>query len=348
MPARSRSRSSADPAERPREEPGARPRVTEVDVLRGFALFGVVVVNTVGITGMPVPAPDADPGPVYWAYETLLHQRFFPIFSLLFGLSFGLFLDSVRDRTPNPRLLMLARLGFLIPIGALHRVFQPREVLLTYAVVGIAVLLPASFVPGRRVLLALGLAATGTAAATVGGSTLIPGFFLLGFALHRYGVENLQATPARRLAAAFLASLALATALNAWQVLAAAAPGSVLADSAGIMTASAYGTAVLLALRSRAGRLLRGLAPLGRTALTGYVGATFAIIAADRFVRLGASPDLLTAVALGTSVFLLALAFAHLWLRFARYGPLEWLWRCLTWWSPRPPRTRCQRFVSGL
>ncbi|MBE1531974.1 DUF418 domain-containing protein [Actinomadura algeriensis] len=342
MPSRSRTgeepaaRAREQPTARAREEPTARPRVAEVDVLRGFALFGVMIVNTVGITGMPTPAPDQDPGPVHWAYEVLLHQRFFPIFSLLFGVSFGLFLDSARPRTPYPRLLMLARLGFLIPIGALHRLLQPGEVLLTYAVVGIVVLLPASFVPGRRLLLALGLAAT-AAAVPVGGSALVPGLFLVGHALQRYGPANILDAPKVRLWAALLGSLALAVVLNAWQVVASAATTSTLATSASLATAACYTAAVAAAVRSRAGRPLRGLAPLGRTALTAYVGATFAIIAADRFVRLAASPDHLVAVAVGTGVFALALAFAHLWLRHARYGPLEWVWRCLTWWTPSPP-----------
>ncbi|MFV2177343.1 DUF418 domain-containing protein [Actinomadura sp. LOL_016] len=330
MPPRTRPTATGPDAVEPRE----RARVTEIDVLRGFALSGVMIVNTVGITGMPVPGPEEDPGAVYWAYETLLHQRFFPIFSLLFGLSFGLFLDAVRDRTPNPRLLMLARLGFLIPIGALHRLLQPGEVLLTYAVVGMVVLLPASFVPGWRVLLALGLAATGTAAATMGGSTLIPGFFLIGYAIQRYGPGKILDAPAVRLSAAFLTSLALAIALDTWQIVATAGPGSPLATVAGIATSATYMAAVPLALRSRAGRRpLRGLAPLGRMALTNYVGATFAIIAADRVVRPAASPDPLVAIAVGTGVFALGLAFSHLWLRHARYGPLEWAWRCLTWWK---------------
>lgn len=325
------SPAAADPAGTP---PAPRPRVTEVDVLRGFALSGVVIVNAAGITGTPLPDPAGSPGAGYWAFETLLHQRFFPIFSLLFGLSFGLFLDAVRHRTPHPRVLMLARLGFLIPIGALHRMLHPREVLLTYAVVGIAVLLPASFLPGWRTLLALGAVATGAAASTAGGSALVPGLFLVGYAIHRFGVGRILDAPAARMSAFLLFGLAVATALNAWQIAAAAGPGSALATWAGLATAAAYTTAVVRLSRTGAGRFLGGLAPLGRTALTTYVGATLAILAADRLVRPAVPPDLPAAVALGGVVFGLGLAFARLWLRRARYGPLEWVWRRLTWWGP--------------
>ncbi|RSN44445.1 DUF418 domain-containing protein [Actinomadura sp. WAC 06369] len=324
----------------PRSSPeaaGPRPRVAEVDVLRGFALSGVVIVNTVQLTGVPLPDPGDGRGPGYWAYETLLHQRFFPIFSLLFGVSFGLFLDAVRDRTPHPRVLMLARLGFLIPIGALHRMLHPREVLLTYAVVGIAVLLPASFLPGWRTLLALGLVAAGAAASTAGGSALVPGLFLVGYAVHRYGVGRILDAPAARVSAFLLCCAVLAAGLNAWQVAAAAGPGSAPATWAGLATAAVYAAAVVRLSRTRAARLLGGLVPPGRAALTVYVGATVAIVAADRAVRPAAPPDLPVAVAAGASVFCLGLAFSRLWLRRARHGPLEWVWRRLTWWGPVPP-----------
>lgn len=32
-------------------------------------------------------------------------------------------------------------------------------------------------------------------------------------------------------------------------------------------------------------------------------------------------------------VFLLQVVFSHIWLRFFRFGPMEWLWRALTYWT---------------
>ncbi|GAA4331383.1 putative membrane protein YeiB [Actinomadura luteofluorescens] len=308
-------------------------RLTEVDVLRGFALFGITLVNTVGITGMPTSGPDDGLG--HWAYETLLHQRFFPIFSFLFGLSFGLFLDGVQSQTHSPRLVMLARLGFLIPLGALHRLFQPREVLLTYAVVGLVVLLPASLIPGWRLILTLGGVAT-AAAAAVGGITLIPGLFLVGFGAARYGVEKLLGLSTGRIRNVLGVTGVLAVALNSLQIGKGVDSGSVPATVAGLATAAAYVAAVVLLMRTRIRRALGALAPLGRTALTGYLAATLLILAADRLLRIGDEPDYGMAFSTGAGVFLVELAFSWLWLRRARYGPFEWAWRCLTWWRIVP------------
>ncbi|WP_243711235.1 DUF418 domain-containing protein [Actinomadura sp. KC216] len=316
-----------------------RPRIVEVDVLRGFALFGISIVNTVGISGhagLGTPAAATSDGAAYWAYETLLHQRFFPIFSFLFGISFGLFLDAAREAERDPRLVMLARLGFLVPIGALHRLLQPDEVLLSYAVVGVVVLLPASFLAARYVLV---LGAAGVLAAVLvsgGGSVLIPGLFLLGYAAQRYGVEKLlDVLSGVRLGVALAIGFLCAVVLNFWQVSDGASGGARVAAVAGLATAAAYVMAILLLSRSRVRGALGALAPLGRMALSGYVGATLMIMAADDFVEVS---DHGTAVLLGTCVFLAELAFSSLWLRHARYGPLEWVWRSLTWWEVVPNR----------
>ncbi|MFI0486495.1 DUF418 domain-containing protein [Actinomadura sp. 9N215] len=322
---------------------GTRSRIVEVDVLRAVALFGISIVNTVGVSGMPTVEAGGDPGPAYWVYETFLHQRFFPIFSFLFGVSFGLFLDAAGERTNNPRLVMLARLGFLVPFGALHRLLQPDEVLLSYAVVGIVVLLPASFLSGRAVL---GLGAVALAAAvlvTGGGSMLIPGLFLLGYAVQRYGIEKVLSLPVRRVAVACVVGFLFAVVLNGWQVGSGSESGSRLAAVAGLVTAATYMAFIVLLLRSRARGALGVLAPLGRMALTGYVGATLMIVVAGRFMSLEEAPEYGAAVSLGVGVFVVELAFSSLWLRHARYGPLEWVWRCLTWWKVLPMRRRRDR-----
>ncbi|WP_147339346.1 DUF418 domain-containing protein [Actinomadura spongiicola] len=266
-----------------------------------------------------------------WVYETLLHQRFFPVFAFLFGVSFGLFLDVVRERTRHPRLVVLARLGFLVPFGAMHRVLQPDEVLLTYAVVGIGVLLPASFL-SRRFVLVIGVVAEIVAVlVTGGGSVLIPGLFLLGYGAERYGIGRLSSLSGRGLALGVGGVFLGAIVLNVWQI----GGGARLSAVAGLVTASAYVGAVLVLLRSRAWGVLLRLAPAGRMALTNYLGATVMVVAADHFLRLGTAAEVMV---LGVCVFVAEAAFSSWWLRHARYGPAEWVWRCLTWWRVVPNR----------
>jgi uncharacterized membrane protein YeiB len=326
------------------DEPSSA-RIIEIDAVRGMALFGICIVNTVQMTGVRTVAGSGHDNVAHWAYETALHQRFFPIFSFLFGLSFGIFLRAAGRRTSRPRLVMLARLGFLTLFGALHQLLQPGEVLLTYGVIGAAVLLPASFLDSR-VILILGAVLTAAGVAAGGGTVLIPGTFLLGLAVADIGIRDIVDSSTRRLALAVTGCCALAALLNTWQIWAEATSGSALAAGAGVITGAAYTLVLILLFRSRIRRALGGLALVGRMALTGYIGATLLIIAADRLMDIGPDSGYGVAVAVGGFIFAVEMAFSWAWLRYARYGPLEWIWRCVTWWELAPNRSRRKRVTS--
>jgi uncharacterized protein len=38
------------------------------------------------------------------------------------------------------------------------------------------------------------------------------------------------------------------------------------------------------------------------------------------------------------AVWILEICWSHIWLRYFRFGPLEWLWRSLTYWKKQPMR----------
>lgn len=327
------------PAAASAEQPQRQQRFAEIDIIRGFALFGISLVNTIQITNMPTPRTRHEQDLGYWLYETLLYQRFFPIFSLLFGVSFGIFLQKARGRTQYPRLTMMTRLGFLLLFGALDRLLQPDEVLLPYAVVGITVLLPASFLPMWPVLIA-GAGLTIGAAVLHGGVLLIPGTFLLGLGIQKWGVKRVLGLSGSTVLSLLAACSVVAVGLSSWQVLTKVSPNGTLAAFGGLVTASAYVLGVIALLRTRARRALYILAPTGRMALTCYVGAAVLIHAADHLTGLSASTNYWLAFAVGVGVFLVELAFSWLWLKHAVYGPLEWVWRCLTWWSIIPNSRR--------
>lgn len=95
---------------------------------------------------------------------------------------------------------------------------------------------------------------------------------------------------------------------------------------------------LLLANRPNYERPLRPLGWIGRMALTGYIlQATIIEFACAPYgLALKLSPiaePLATAAVFGTLV-----CFSKLWLTRFRYGPIEWAWRCLTYWKRLPLR----------
>jgi uncharacterized protein len=80
-------------------------------------------------------------------------------------------------------------------------------------------------------------------------------------------------------------------------------------------------------------RLLTFLAPVGRMALTNYLLQTVICVlifygyGLGQFGRFGARAATLLALA----IFLLQVLLSALWLKYFAYGPMEWIWRQLTY-----------------
>ncbi len=86
--------------------------------------------------------------------------------------------------------------------------------------------------------------------------------------------------------------------------------------------------------------VFRLLSAPGRMALTNYIGQTLAgvFIFYGIGLGLGTSLGLITIELTALLVFLLQVILSHIWLRRFRFGPLEWLWRVLTYGKLFPIR----------
>ena len=117
-------------------------RIEIIDVLRGFALTGILYAHMViWHTGAALP-PEvyskydsfAD-GVALGIFGALVFGKFFSVFSFLFGLSFYLHLRRKRSR-PGFTRIYLWRLFLLLIIGLLHHILWRGDILAIYAVLG--------------------------------------------------------------------------------------------------------------------------------------------------------------------------------------------------------------------
>ena len=72
--------------------------------------------------------------------------------------------------------------------------------------------------------------------------------------------------------------------------------------------------------------------PLGRMALTCYVTASFVMVPAGVLLDSRSTHDVIPGLIVAAAVLPLQWVFCRLWLSRFAYGPLEWAWRCVTWW----------------
>ncbi|UGQ46977.1 DUF418 domain-containing protein [Massilia endophytica] len=185
----------------------------------------------------------------------------------------------------------------------------------------------------------------------VGFATILIGMFLLGSWFVRSGImENTRAhLPLFRKLAMYALPLGIGMGLLGSLIAIRAVPGSGGADGyqfasgllmLGNLPASlGYVGLVIVMLHSQAFSKIRVLAPFGRMALTNYLMQS--LIASIVFFNWGfgnfgiSRPAQMGYV---VCVVVAQVAFSHFWLSQFRFGPMEWLWRAVTYWTIPPMR----------
>lgn len=132
-------------------------RIESIDVMRGVAILGILLVNAPTLNGPPIM--DA----VDFAFQTsifdrwyadvifaLAVQKFYPIFALLFGVSMSIFLSN------KPKKLFLRRQLGLLLLGLAHAALVWwGDILTVYAILGVLIL-PMSLLANDKILKIIG------------------------------------------------------------------------------------------------------------------------------------------------------------------------------------------------
>ncbi|MEO6254922.1 MAG: DUF418 domain-containing protein [Ferruginibacter sp.] len=117
-----------------------------LDVLRGFALLGIIFDNIFGFTGYGFFTQAHREALATWPADGLLglcelafiKGKFYSLFSLLFGIGFSIILIRNQQRRINPLKIFYRRLIILLMIGAAHLYFLwEGDILLLYALLGL-------------------------------------------------------------------------------------------------------------------------------------------------------------------------------------------------------------------
>ena len=385
-------------------------------MVRGFALFGVLLVNMYGFGADSIAWNSPADELAFAVTRVFFESKMWTLFSILFGFGFALQLQSAHARGFRILPAYLRRLGVLFVLGAAHALLFDGDILMLYAELGLALLIVRGLPTRKLLLLAMGLMlvfplarfasdqdqsqsarseeilnvsearseleqaqrthvyATGSLAEVMAdNANAIPAdpledlytpesgltvfaMFLLGFSLGRSGL--LRDIPGH---------VASITRMRIWGLglgLAAMAAERVLAATSGYavfreqqagpgvqfagdllftfgVTALALGyaaTIVLAAQTSRGRAALMPLAGVGRLALTVYLTQTLMFTTLfygygfGQVFRLG--PAAVTAWAV--VIFAVQVVVCQWWLRRFSFGPVEWLWRSLTYlkWQP--------------
>jgi uncharacterized protein len=180
-------------------------RIKIVDVLRGFALFGILFVN-MAIFSHPyqsilLPMDPATPWydqVAMWLIHFLGEGKFYSMFSLLFGLGLVLLMDRIEARGGRFLPIYVRRLLVLLLIGIVHAfLIWVGDILILYALIGFLLIpfrhaRPRTLIIWAIVLLAVPLLFTAAATALIELGRMVPegeAQINQAFALSRAGYE---------------------------------------------------------------------------------------------------------------------------------------------------------------
>lgn len=122
-------------------------RIAELDILRGFAILGIALVNIYFFAwpldvvinpewSRPVDRITA------WAVDFFVSGKFYTLFSLLFGIGFGIQIARLRERGLSVGRWFVRRMIVLLVFGILHvALLWYGDILSTYALLGLVLLL---------------------------------------------------------------------------------------------------------------------------------------------------------------------------------------------------------------
>lgn len=393
-------------------------RIAVVDVLRAYALFGIIITHSTQgyLAGQPPSADFMVFGPLDRSVLQLDHLltfgKFFTIFSFLFGLSFAIQLRNAAQKGVGFSGRFTWRLVVLALIAIVHSVFFTGDILIVYAILGL-LLIPFRNLKTRTLLIValllvfnipgvlLGVAQlslpppspeqmagraeltqqfaqaaqrafeikqSGTLAELArtnltdgmisklgfmiftGRLWITFGLFLLGMVAGR--LEIFKDTEAHRAFFRRLLWPACAVAV-ATTVVEIVHPSSFqMATALDLLSSFSFvvqqislsvfyvAAVTLLYWRQPAKGLLPALAPLGRMGLSTYLAQSVFGILLFYGLGLGMLGKLGVAAAVGAGIafFVLQILLARAWMSRFSLGPVEWLWRSLTYFTLRPSK----------
>jgi uncharacterized protein len=390
-------------------------RSAEVDIVRGFALFTVLLENMHLFGADSIAWRSATDRLSYAAMQFFVESKSWTLFAILFGWGFALQLE--RARTAGARILptYLRRLAALFALGAANALLFDGDILMLYAELGLGLLVVRRLPTRGLLVLAVALLlafplvrlvsfeerprlavaeeireaqaelesarsshvyAVGTLAevasdnadaipadpledvATPESALAVFAMFLLGVSIGRSGVLRDIPGNAAPLARVRKWGLGLGFgAMAAKQVLATTAgytafgtqhagpvvqlAGDLLFAYGTTALALGYAAALLLAAQTRRGRAVLGpLADVGRMSLSVYLTQTLMFTTLFYGYGFGQAFRLGPAAVTGWAAifFAVQVVACRWWSRRFRFGPMEWLWRSLTYLAWQPMR----------
>ncbi|MCD8177801.1 MAG: DUF418 domain-containing protein [Tannerellaceae bacterium] len=335
----------------------------------------------------------------------LFAGKAYAIFSLLFGLSFFMQMESEAGKGNDFRLRFIWRLTILLALGYLNGLIYMGEFFVVYAFLGIVLIplykVPTKYLVAACIILFLQIPAIISFISFINGSTpnettplvaymdslyveaaevftkgsfadviaynswkgqfskllwvftaarypQLIGLFIAGILIGRSGIYKSEERMVKYSRKVLPYSIGVFTLFYAIVYLLPVIGIEGYALRAGTTLFKSYGNLgmmmmyvtglTLLYYQTKSRYLLDRLAPVGRMSVTNYMAQS--LIGVPLFYGFGANLAIeftfLQCLGVGLVIYVIQIEYSNWWMKRFYYGPVEWLWRVLTWFRPVP------------
>lgn len=326
-----------------------RKRIDLLDYLRGFALMGIILVNVIPLLSATPPV-HGTLNAAYWRFLYLFVEgRFYTIFTFLFGVGFYIFISRANANGKNGYALFLRRILALFIFGLIHVQFQQGEALTVYAICGLFIL---PFYKANRIVnLVFGVIMLVVLSIFSDKIFMVVPLMLLGIAAGQFRIFERNTIHDKKAAifTSIMVVLSVIGLIYQYQHAPLMTDGNDMETQTflrigitigPVISAFYIGAFVLLLRLPIVQKVLSHLKSYGRMALTNYISQTALILLAGNVFDLYNRITYVQSLYLCIVIYVIQFIFSAFWLRYFRFGPLEWIWRILTYLEVPPIRSK--------
>lgn len=313
-------------------------RIISLDIIRGLAIYLIVFMNSLEVVprvaGESIIKTHTD-AIIYNLEEIFIENKFIGLFSLLFGISMGIFMDNARRKNLSPLRLMFRRLLFLLIVGIITFIFQTP--FFAYAFIGMIIMFIENLKKPKLIISFLIIVSLAFIISSIYQNDLLQINFaitldmLIGLFLWQSGaVSNFKKYERQYLISIFIGVIIIII-VDLSRIYFNIDKRLILYLIAPLQTFIYFTLLMFVTQKKIIQKWLKSAEKVGKTAFTNFI---LQIIILNLIIRIFFNSDCPTpseSILISVITIVLISILTIVWLKFFKQGPLEKVWRMWTY-----------------
>ncbi|MFB7156069.1 DUF418 domain-containing protein [Lysinibacillus sp. NPDC056232] len=322
-------------------------RIDTMDYLRGFALLGVLLVNSFQVMD------SSNYNELHGVLYSIFNREFYPILFFLFGFGCYLFMNRSKQKINNRYLLYFRRIGFLFVLGLIHTLYAPpgiTDVLMVYAVLGLFMAIFFKRSKWNNLIITISLIALSIVTAFYQPyygerivwldllSNISKWFapMMLGFTMGQFNFFENMHGKLKYISVFLIVNICTYVSLFYIKLSIDITPAGTEMLEDYMVPFMMMSSFLIILQGDRAKMILSPLKFYGQMSLTNYLAQSALLIVFSFLIGMTPIHSLIVCFL----IHAILITFSIVWLKYFKMGPVELLLRCFTYWAKVPNKKK--------